>query len=507
MKRLTLRASTIISVTLIGLSFILLSALAGNFFRQAALDAQVTSLSRIIEVASQEVLRKLQRHALDLGASINSENQLGQALHHKQAGQAVQILNDPFITGFVGARDVELTKLRVYDLALQPLYQSSRGDQGLSFQLPPFLHTIASQRRGAERLRAQGGLWFSEHGPRYSVLLPIGGLHISGYTEVVFDPRFTLQSVSDMVSMPVTILPPDEAFAPTQTDAEKAVALSIEYTLYGADGQVAYRMFGLENIDKFNQDMLQTQWMTVIGFLALIFGILLVALWLLRIGLFRPLRNLLHGIEEYSQGHLDTTIQPGGLSEIYTLGTTFNEMLQRIRDDIRELERFSTIDGLTGIPNRRYFDQCLEHEISHARRLRTPLALLYIDIDFFKLFNDQYGHLGGDDALEQVAQTIALMARRDTDVAARLGGEEFAILLPDTESENARLVAEALLLHVANLEIAHERSEVADHLTLSIGVVSVIPQPGTDAKTIIELADKALYRAKSEGRNRVVVAE
>ncbi len=505
MKRLTLRSSTIIGVTLIGLSFILLSTLAGNFFRQAAIDSQVTSLSRIIEVASQEVLRDLQRHAINLGASLNATNSLARELRDGDSEAIVKILDDPFITGFVGVTDVELMKLRVYDLNLKFLSQSSRGVQGHGQDMPPHLHVIAAKRNGAERLKAVGGLWVSDRGAHYSVLLPIGGLHISGYLEVIFNPYFTLESVSKITSMPVTILTPDEPYTPPQIDAQHKMMLPIEYTLYGDDGQPAYRMIGLEDIDKFNQDMLQTQWLTVIGFLALIFSILLAALWLLRLGLFRPLHELMLGIGAYSQGQLDTTIKPAGLAEIHTLGKTFNDMLQRIRDDIRELERLSTIDGLTGIPNRRYFDQCLEHELSHARRLTTPLTMLYIDIDYFKPFNDHYGHHAGDDALNMIAQCIATMARRDTDVAARLGGEEFAILLPDTEVENARLVAEALLIATSNLEIQHERSEVADHITLSIGVASIIPELETTADELITRADKALYRAKSEGRNRVVV--
>jgi diguanylate cyclase (GGDEF)-like protein len=509
LQRLSLRSSTIVSVTLIGLLFILLSSLAGNYFRQASLDAQTTSLSRIIEVASYEILRNLQRHAINLGTSINTKNNLAAALQTRQQGGSdaaiMAMLDDPFITGFVGAPDVDLEKIRIYDLALAPLLQSSQGSETLPFELPTKMQWLAAQRHGVERLKAISALWVSANGPLYSVLLPIGGLHIAGYIEVVFDPRFTLQGVNEMTSMPVTILLPGERYTAPHHKGENVV-LPIEYTLIGDDGQPAYQMIGLENIDKFNRDMLQTQWITVIGFLALIFCVLLLALWLLRIGLFNPLRNLLHGIEEYSQGKLDTTIKPGGLRELYTLGITFNEMLQRIRDDIRELERFSTIDGLTGIPNRRYFDQCLEHEMSHARRLSSNLSLLYIDIDYFKDYNDRYGHLGGDAALQRVARCIADMAKRDTDVAARLGGEEFAILLPDTEAENARLLAENLRLAIAHLEIEHQASKVTDYLTLSIGVACLVPQRETTSSELLKTADKALYRAKSEGRDRVIVA-
>lgn len=511
MKRLSLHNSTVFSVTLIGLLFILLSSLAGNYFREAALDAQTKSLSRIIEVASNEVLRKLQRHAINLSSSINTNNNLSRALHSTQKSgdnsTVIEILNDPFITGFVGAPDVELMKIRIYDLALQPLFQSSRGQTDLAFQMPPHLHTIAAQRSGVERLKALSGLWVSAtSGPRYSVLLPIGGLRIDGYIEIVFSPRFTLQAVSEMTRMPVTILLPGEPYTPASQHSEKSAVLPIEYTLYSDDGQAAYRMIGMEDIDKLNQDMLQTQWLTVIGFLTIIFCVLLLVLWLLRIGLFTPLRNLLQGIEEYGRGNLDTTIKPGGLHELYTLGNTFNQMLQRIRDDIRELERHSTIDGLTGLSNRRYFENCLEHEWHRAIRIQSEMSLLFIDIDYFKKYNDHYGHLGGDDCLRQVANAIGKMAKRTTDVTARYGGEEFVVLLPDTDQERAEQLASALKQVVAECQLEHVASEVSDILTLSIGVATMRPHPQQPQTLLIEAADKALYRAKDEGRDRIAVA-
>jgi diguanylate cyclase (GGDEF)-like protein len=511
LQRLSLRSSTIVGLALIGLFFILLSTLAGNYFRRAALNAQTTSLSRIIEVASFEVLRNLQRHAINLGTSINTRNNLSQALHAwRQDGpdeHVTALLDDPFVTGFVGAPDVELVKIRVYDLALKPLVQSRLGMADLPFGPPPYVRTLAQQRQGVNRLKAIGQLWVSpSHGPLYSVLLPIGGLRIEGYIEAVFDPRFTLQTVSEIAGMPVTILLPGESYTPPRHENGEEVLLPIEYTLVGDDGQVAYHMIGLENIGKLNQDMLQTQWLMVIGFLTILFITLLLTLWLLRIGLFTPLRNLLQGIEAYGQGHLDTTIHPSGLRELHTLGHTFNGMLRRIRDDIKELERFSTLDGLTGIHNRRYFDHCMKHELSHAKRQKTPTSLLYIDIDYFKRYNDHYGHLAGDETLRRVAQTIASMARRSTDVSARLGGEEFAVLLSDTSQEPARLFAERLQRAIHKLQIEHVDSEIGGHVTISIGIATLIPDHETQVDELLGSADRALYQAKAQGRNRVVVA-
>lgn len=511
MRRLSLRGSTIFSVTLIGLLFILLSSLAGNYFRQAALDAQTKSLSRIIEVASYEVLRKLQRHAINLASSINSHNNLSSALRPMQKSDnshlVIAALNDPFITGFVGAPDVELVKIRLYDLDLNPIQQSSLGRKELHFDIPSHLQALAGPRKDIERLKALSELWVSAaDGPFYSVLLPIGGLRIDGYIEIVFDPRFTLQSVSEITRMPVTILLPHESYTSPNSQDENSPLLPIEYTLNGDDGKAAYRLIGLEDINKFNQDMLQTQWLTVIGFLTLIFCILLLALSLLRIGLFTPLRNLLLGIEQYSQGDLDARIKPSGMLELFTLGNTFNELLQRIRDDIRELERHSTIDGLTGISNRRYFDNCLEHEWNRAVRIRSELSLLFIDIDFFKKYNDHYGHLNGDDCLRQVAEAIASMAKRTTDVTARYGGEEFVILLPDTNNELAIKLAAAIHDEVAKRQLKHAASEVKSIISLSIGIATIHPQPEQSQTSLLDAADKALYQAKADGRDCTVVA-
>lgn len=511
MKRLSLKSSTVYSLIVIGLLFVVLSWMAGNYFRQAALDAQTQSLSRIIEVASREVLRKLQRTAMSMGAALNQNAEINRAIRDARRSHntsaLVSLLDDPFITGFVGANETELAKIRVYDINLRPLEESSRGLYGLPFVMPTVLEQQARTRKGVERLKALSGLWLSAHQPLYSVLLPVGGLHIDGYVELVFDPRFTLRKINEITGMPVTILLPDEPYPLSEIENSGQNFLAIEYHLLADDGDVAYRMVGLEDINKLRQDMLYTQWLTVIGFLTLIFLVLLAALWFLRKGLFMPLSDLMHGIEHYSQGNLDVTICPSGLREPYSLGVTFNEMLQRIRDDILELERHSTADGLTGIPNRRYFDTTMERELSFARRQKLPLALLYIDIDYFKNYNDHYGHQAGDETLKQVARAISEMARRDTDTAARLGGEEFGLLLQGTDVAHAQHIAEMLRQRIRQLAIPHVKSLINDHITLSIGVVSMVPGNDTVAEDIIGRADRALYHAKHNGRDRVSVAD
>lgn len=172
-----------------------------------------------------------------------------------------------------------------------------------------------------------------------------------------------------------------------------------------------------------------------------------------------------------------------------------------------KLEELSLTDGLTGIANRRHFDAVLAME--HARHVRTggSLSLLLLDIDDFKLFNDNYGHVVGDECLRQVALVLARHTARPSDLAARYGGEEFACILPETDARTAVAVAEGIRRDILAQAIAHKGSRAANCVTVSVGVVTVKCSPGMRVEDIIVLADKSLYCAKSNGRNRVERAE
>ncbi len=172
-----------------------------------------------------------------------------------------------------------------------------------------------------------------------------------------------------------------------------------------------------------------------------------------------------------------------------------------------KLYELSSIDGLTEIPNRRYFDEHFAEEWSRALRARTVLSLIICDIDYFKDFNDQYGHLVGDDCLKAVAGVLDLHARRAGDAVARFGGEEFAIILPGISLHAALLLAEQMREATKALGIAHSASKVSDQVTISLGVASMIPTQGTKPGQLLEQADKALYHAKHLGRDRVVSAD
>ena len=161
-------------------------------------------------------------------------------------------------------------------------------------------------------------------------------------------------------------------------------------------------------------------------------------------------------------------------------------------------------DGLTGLGNRRRLDQLLDEHLATSHRQGLSLAFILCDVDFFKDYNDGYGHQRGDDALIQVADSLICSIERETDFAARYGGEEFALLLPNTDQNGARVVAERVAALLRERQIKHERSRVSRFLTLSMGVVVEDGNERLVTSELIGRADKALYEAKNNGRNRII---
>ncbi|QQO14594.1 diguanylate cyclase [Bradyrhizobium diazoefficiens] len=187
------------------------------------------------------------------------------------------------------------------------------------------------------------------------------------------------------------------------------------------------------------------------------------------------------------------------------------ETLRDLTDQKRAemaLKELATKDGLTGLSNRRAFDQMLIAEWARAQRTQKPMALLFVDVDHFKLFNDCHGHQTGDECLRAVAGVVSRHAVRPLDLASRYGGEEFALILPEMDCDTACAVAEDIRTAVTGLRIAHGADGAGDHVTLSVGVASHIPgEADGGPDRLLGAADEALYAAKRLGRNRVISAE
>ena len=239
--------------------------------------------------------------------------------------------------------------------------------------------------------------------------------------------------------------------------------------------------------------------------------------YLLGVTIVRPLHRLTRGASEVANGNLGVEVPLIGGGEIGYLTEVFNYMVGKLRDDQqelaavndtltktnRELQEISITDGLTGLYNRRYMVETLSNEVSRASRLKHNFAVLMIDIDHFKRYNDTYGHLAGDDLLVKIA-SLFRQSIRDMDLAARYGGEEFLIILPEHGAEAAMGVAERIRTGVGTATSDLNNSQEA--VSVSIGVAT-FPENGTTPVTLIESADAALYQGKESGRNRVVLSD
>lgn len=181
------------------------------------------------------------------------------------------------------------------------------------------------------------------------------------------------------------------------------------------------------------------------------------------------------------------------------------QLVQQLEVEKKTAQLNANTDSLTGLANRRYFDEALNTEFQRVRRSEAPLSLIMLDVDYFKKFNDNYGHLAGDECLRQIAAALKCIVRYVTDTAARYGGEEFVAVLPDTDSYGAAVLAERIRKAVEELAIPHAGSDIAEYVTVSLGVVTVTPARLAAVEQVVALADEALYCAKKGGRNQISV--
>lgn len=241
------------------------------------------------------------------------------------------------------------------------------------------------------------------------------------------------------------------------------------------------------------------------------------------------LDDVLDKVEAFSKGGADYITKPFEIQEVLArvknqltirqLQKQLQEQNARLSQEIKErqraeaelqkaneeLHRLATLDGLTQVANRRRFDEYLNIEWRRLLREQACLSLILCDVDYFKFYNDSYGHLAGDNCLQQVAKAISSSLRRPADLVARYGGEEFAVILPNTNAEGAVYVAEMIRLDIQKLKIPHSKSSISEYITVSMGVSSVIPTQKLSPDRLIDLTDNALYEAKAQGRNCIIL--
>jgi PAS domain S-box-containing protein len=346
-ESLSIRSSTVAIISMIGLIAIVLSMFAGTYFKQAALDAQINSLSRVIEVASQEMLKQVRQRTFDLGMKLGHSNDLISLLKAPAAvdkEQLVQLLDDPFVNGFVGFSEIDLEKIRVYNLQLELIGESSTGPDMMADELTGFLADIINNRKASDRLKAVDALWMSAHGPLFSTLVPLGGLRPVGYLEIIVNPVFNLPDIGKITKTPVRIYTISGGLINTNEQAVTDGHLPVEFTLHASDGTPAFRVAGYENIDELSREMDKTQTVTITGFLLLSFSTLLFALWLFHRFLFSPVSRMIADMEQITHGKLELTVNNKGLREFHILADAFNSMTEQVRMRTNDLQRLLDLD-------------------------------------------------------------------------------------------------------------------------------------------------------------------
>jgi diguanylate cyclase (GGDEF)-like protein len=242
----------------------------------------------------------------------------------------------------------------------------------------------------------------------------------------------------------------------------------------------------------------QTQLIRIILIGGVVFLIVIVVLFqqrvLKRLSVFNQI------VRSETQGFEYQTMLEGN-DEITDLAEAFKEFTQTIEIQKRKLEKLSMSDGLTGIANRRALDLRLEHDIKLSTRQKSSVSILLMDIDCFKLYNDNYGHSAGDQCLKDVAKVIVDLLHRDSDFVARYGGEEFVCVLPNTDTKGAQEMATHIIEKMKQVALPHKYSNIADYVTMSIGTATSRPGGVLTPEAIIKQADTALYHAKNTGKN------
>jgi methyl-accepting chemotaxis protein len=342
-RNMSVRELTIGVLSILACGSIVLTIIATTQFRSAALESKQSSASRLMEVAAAQTMEIMQKRVSDMAATMEDQVRgpfikLANEPFNADAKEAlITSLNEQFHQSFATTGILAVKKLRAYDVSLKPLAASSEGISGLAPELPPSLYAQADGREGAERLKTVSTLWLSAQGPLYSTLVPVGGLRIAGYVEIVVDPSFNLRDVSDIIQHPITIQTVEgkQIFRSEQwQNLESRSSEAFSYMLTMASGEPAVKILMLEDLSAFYTKLLHSTIM-VIGGMALLMGLgMMISLWLFRRHLFLPVQHLATNMGRCAEGDLTISVQGEGLREIYILSDALAELVSKLRSQV-----------------------------------------------------------------------------------------------------------------------------------------------------------------------------
>ncbi|HEY9151165.1 MAG TPA: GGDEF domain-containing protein [Gammaproteobacteria bacterium] len=488
---ISLRTLTGLVVLVMGVLGMSLALVTGGIYHRLTLENQRQGLAGLVELAVAEALARQEQKSRALGLSLQSEPAFERALAAGDHAAIRLLLDDQFHQYFVTAGEIRLLQLRLFSPDFRLLAEAGEGraDFAPDSGACPGLIERADRREGPQRLQFLTALC-ADPMPLHSLLVPVGGLFLHGYLEVVVDPSLGLEGLEQVLGMPLRLRAIDDEVL-HQSDAWPVdgvgrEALAVDYVLRGDWDREILRITMLHDVSELQKKLDETRRNILIVATLLTLWVALMMYWVLRRTALEPIAGLLHRLEHYRHG------ETGASEAAPAVAIREFHALQDLYDT---LDQLAHTDPLTLLPNRTQFRECLENYTTGDQRDQKGFALMIMDLDGFKQVNDCHGHQTGDMLLHQVAARM-LASKRRGDILARLGGDEFGMLLPEiTSREVSGAVAEKLAALLAEpFHLGNHECSVG----MSIGI-AFHPTDAIDPDSLIRLADAAMYEAKRNG--------
>lgn len=507
-------------VGLMGLIGLALAISSGEIHNRLAFENQRASMIELVRIKSDSVLDALKNTSRDLGLTLQRSKEFRHALNNKNYTSLTQQLDNQFHQYFVTAEVIRLEKLVLFDPQFKRITESTEGGNlPHNTVICPSLLKQAQQRSGAQRFRVISDLCLVAGQPYHSVIVPVGGLKLRGYLEIVTEPSINLGSIENSLGMPVkitsmnrsTLFISDEW---QESDINKNSLVAM-YTLKADTTEEILRVNVKHNIKPLKESIQQTRLLVI--FIAGIITILaaLISFMVLRKTSLNPLHELTHQVRKLhgDRRKLCEKVSVGGTREVRDLASSFNAMTGELDTLYQTLEKMAFTDPLTQLPNRNRFHERLEEGVNNSTGESAHFALLLMDLNRFKIVNDTLGHHVGDLLLQQVGIRLQ-HSLRDTDLlsrvdsgsrdiynnehmVARLGGDEFSAILPKACSKDAITIVAQKLIEAMQPAFTVDGNKLV--IGISIGI-ALYPDHGTDMHTLMRRADVAMYHAKKLGQ-------
>jgi len=512
----SIKTNLILTILVVGLLGLGLALASTSVYRDVILDYKRQALVDLVKIKTRDKMNELEEYSRDLGNSLKTSTTFRQALGHDDSEALHDALEQQFHQYFVTANILRLERLVVFSTDFQILAESSADNTTLEHagSVCPELIEQAEQRQGASRLQILATLCNNNGRPYYTVLLPLGGLNPNGYLEVVTAPPPSLSPIEDELGMPVQIRLPggNLLYRSQQWPESRNNGLIARYRLNTTNRHEPALLIEIyDDTHQMYQELQHTRNIILLLSAIVIALVTAVALFLLRRTLIRPLQMLnshlqrLHGNNKLLG---EPIVLRSNIIEVNQLVDDFNLMAGELHDLYGRLERMAYTDPLTHLPNRGLFNNYIDNLLNEYNGSGQRFALFLIDLDEFKLVNDEFGHEAGDMLLCEIASRMDNVLRTPTltdnkgisladianhDLLVRLGGDEFAVVLPDIKSnEQVDEIAKKLTAATRSLIKIHN-TPVTSHLSIGI---AIYPDDGNGRTSLLHRADVAMYNAK-----------